>query len=193
MATLTDNLGLSKPAKTDYYDITEHNSNLDKIDEAVAGKAAASHTHTLDNLDGTLSISKGGTGATTAEGVFNSLGIADYVVEAGEDLGWVYRKWSSGFAEIWTRVTFEGNIDTPIGNMYYGTVPSVSYPFQIRYPKIQATYISSTGYIAWFGGSYTSSSTPSETETGSMSLVRPTIQNSELGYLYLYVTGYWKW
>ena len=44
------------------------NSNGQSVTEALAGKAAASHTHTLDNLDGTLSISKGGTGATTAEG-----------------------------------------------------------------------------------------------------------------------------
>ena len=72
------------------------NSNGQSVTEALAGKAAATHTHTLDNLDGTLSLSKGGTGATTAEGVFNSLGIADYVVETGNTGIWYYRKWNSG-------------------------------------------------------------------------------------------------
>ena len=82
------------------------NSNGQSVTEALAGKAAATHTHTLDNLDGTLSLSKGGTGATTAEGVFNSLGIADYVVETGNTGIWYYRKWNSGYAECW------GNMST---------------------------------------------------------------------------------
>lgn len=46
MATTTPNLGLTKPATTDYYDIGIHNANMDKIDTAVNGKAAKSTIRT---------------------------------------------------------------------------------------------------------------------------------------------------
>lgn len=41
MATTTTNLGLTKPAAGDYYDIGVFNGNFDAIDEAVAGKQEA--------------------------------------------------------------------------------------------------------------------------------------------------------
>lgn len=40
MATETINLKLSKPDKTDFYNIDLVNTNMDKIDEAVTGKAS---------------------------------------------------------------------------------------------------------------------------------------------------------
>ena len=46
MATTTPNLGLTKPATTDYYDIGIHNANMDKLDTAVNGKAAKSTIRT---------------------------------------------------------------------------------------------------------------------------------------------------
>lgn len=39
MATETTNLKLSKPEATDFYDIAVQNENMDKIDEAITGKA----------------------------------------------------------------------------------------------------------------------------------------------------------
>lgn len=46
MATLTTHLGLTKPATTDFYDITVANTNMDLLDTAVNGKAASVHVHT---------------------------------------------------------------------------------------------------------------------------------------------------
>lgn len=51
MAKQTSNLGLTKPDVNEFYDVQVYNENLDKIDE---------------ELGGTLPISKGGTGATSA-------------------------------------------------------------------------------------------------------------------------------
>ena len=45
MSTTTTNLGLKKPAANDFYNIQDFNDNADLIDEAVAGKADAAHTH----------------------------------------------------------------------------------------------------------------------------------------------------
>lgn len=39
MATETKNLKLNKPETTDFYNIAAQNENMDKIDEAIAGKA----------------------------------------------------------------------------------------------------------------------------------------------------------
>ena len=50
MATETTNLGLTKPDLDDLYDIGVTNNNMDIIDTAIAGKAAASHTHTASQV-----------------------------------------------------------------------------------------------------------------------------------------------
>lgn len=51
------------------------------------GAAAVSHSHTLTDLSGTLSVAKGGTGATTAKAALNSLGVfyADTLPDTGTD------------------------------------------------------------------------------------------------------------
>ena len=46
------------------------------VEATMNGKASSDHTHTLDGLDGVLSVSKGGTGATTAGGALINLGIS---------------------------------------------------------------------------------------------------------------------
>ncbi|WP_409968736.1 hypothetical protein RFF05_01850 [Bengtsoniella intestinalis] len=47
MATLTTNLGLTKPSTTDFYDIGVQNNNLDLLDTAIAGKANTVHIHPI--------------------------------------------------------------------------------------------------------------------------------------------------
>ena len=57
MSTLTTNYDLIKPASTDFVKISDINSNMDTIDtqlksnaDGLAGKAAASHTHTKSQI-----------------------------------------------------------------------------------------------------------------------------------------------
>ena len=51
------------------------------INTALAGKAASSHTHAVADITGTLPISKGGTGATTAATALTNLGITATAAE----------------------------------------------------------------------------------------------------------------
>lgn len=51
------------------------------INTALSGKAASSHTHAVADITGTLPISKGGTGATTATAALTNLGITATAAE----------------------------------------------------------------------------------------------------------------
>lgn len=62
-------------------------------------------------ISGTLAITHGGTGATSAASAVTNLGIADYVVAQGTDGIWTYRKWNSGVAECWGSSTINYNIN----------------------------------------------------------------------------------
>lgn len=51
MATITTNLGLTKPAGTDYVDISVINTNMDLIDTAVhRAQNASSTSYTITSL-----------------------------------------------------------------------------------------------------------------------------------------------
>ena len=71
MPNLTENYGLKKPLSEEFYDVNIQNENMDIIDEALT-----KHTHTVDNISGTLPISKGGTGSTSATAALANLGAA---------------------------------------------------------------------------------------------------------------------
>ena len=71
MADYTPNYNLKKPEQTDLYNIADHNGNADIIDTALNNKADKN----LSNVTGTLPISKGGTGATTAANALSNLGV----------------------------------------------------------------------------------------------------------------------
>ena len=71
MADYTPNYNLKKPEQTDLYNIADHNGNSDIIDTALNNKADKD----LSNVTGTLAISKGGTGATTAANALSNLGV----------------------------------------------------------------------------------------------------------------------
>lgn len=72
MATYTSNYNLKKPAETDFYDIEDFNGNTDIIDEALNNKLETDFSNVSG---GAVPIANGGTGATTAEGAKNNLGL----------------------------------------------------------------------------------------------------------------------
>jgi hypothetical protein len=51
------------------------------INTALAGKASTSHTHNVSDISGTLPITKGGTGATTAAAALTNLGVTATAAE----------------------------------------------------------------------------------------------------------------
>ena len=62
MASKTPNFEFTKPEPNEFYDINVQNENWDKLDEQLKNASDID----LENLEGTLPISKGGTGATSA-------------------------------------------------------------------------------------------------------------------------------
>ena len=71
MANYTPNYNLKKPAQEDFFDVDDFNGNADLIDTALNNKADKN----LSNVTGTLAITKGGTGATTAANALSNLGV----------------------------------------------------------------------------------------------------------------------
>lgn len=90
MANKTSTLGLTKPLKTEDYNVDDFNNNADKLDAfakttdaniASLKSGIDNHSHTLNGtgIKGVLPISKGGTGATTASVAAKNLGLEGLV------------------------------------------------------------------------------------------------------------------
>lgn len=79
MADYTENLNLKKPARTDYFSVADFNNNADIIDTAVGDIDTALdgklNTDFSNVSGGAISISNGGTGATTASDALTNLGV----------------------------------------------------------------------------------------------------------------------
>jgi len=74
MATKTSNYEFTKPDANDFYDVQVQNENWDKVDEQLKNIAPDAA-----NITGTLPISKGGTGSTSATAALTNLGAAKNV------------------------------------------------------------------------------------------------------------------
>lgn len=62
---------------------------------------------------------------------FNNIPMTDFVEEQGEDNGWFYRKWNSGYAECW-KIHYENGVNAAATNyngFYYSPTISVPFPF----------------------------------------------------------------
>ena len=86
MANKTKALGLTKPLKSEDYNVEDFNNNADKLDDfakaistiiANIKETINNHSHALNGtaIRGVLPISKGGTGATTASVAAKNLGV----------------------------------------------------------------------------------------------------------------------
>lgn len=60
---------------------------------------------------------------------FTAWALQDGIVEQGTSGVWTYRKWSSGLAECWCKRSFDVNISSSWGALYYGTATAFAYPF----------------------------------------------------------------
>ena len=72
MADYTSNYNLKKPASSDFYNVADFNGNADIIDTALNSKLEKD----LSNISGgAVPVANGGTGATTASGARDNLGL----------------------------------------------------------------------------------------------------------------------
>ncbi len=68
--------------------------------------------------------------AFTGEQVDTKMG-ADYVTEHGTSGNWNYRKWASGFCELWGYHSVTPSGSTASGSGYYSDIVTLSTPFKV--------------------------------------------------------------
>lgn len=127
--------------------------------------------------------------------------ITDYVVEQRIVAGigsttsnWGYRKWNSGYAECYLKMSIENAACSEKVGSWYRTavITPPDFPFQFMYyPTVNMYFetISGTGGMVWSTG--TSSATPA-TKPINVYIIRMTSSASITGYLNIYAVGKWK-
>ena len=90
---------------------------------------------------------------------------ADYIVEQGTSGGWLYRKWASGVAECWAKIT---QTVTP-GDAWEGTLNLAPYVITVTTP-IEFTGIDCVNASAYVGSGHTITSSVSATTPNKISI-----------------------
>ena len=133
---------------------------------------------TAQNLNDINNFLGGGTG-----------NLADYVVEQGTSGVWTYRKWASGVAECWAKIT---QTVTP-GDAWEGTLNLAPYVITVTTP-IEFTGIDCVNASVYVGNGHTITSCVSDTPPNEISI--PALSLYLTGQqeckAYVYVTGRWK-
>ena len=123
--------------------------------------------------------------------------ITDYVRESGsisyEGNTWYYRKWNSGYMELWCRIARTMNFQTAWGSLYSATFPRLNYPFSFR-PNTQPLELTApvgakadtdSQCLICNAGLGTGAT---ESQTGQYLAIRPTSGTAQVRILY-YVRG----
>ena len=114
---------------------------------------------------------------------------ADYIVEQGTSDGWAYRKWASGVAECWAKIT---QTVTP-GDAWEGTLNLAPYVITVTTP-IEFTGIDCVNASAYVGNGHTITSWVSDTPPNEISI--PALSLYLTGQqecrAYVHVMGRWK-
>ena len=133
---------------------------------------------TAQNLNDINNFLGGGTG-----------NLADYVVEQGTSGVWTYRKWASGVAECWAKIT---QTVTP-GDAWEGTLNLAPYVITVTTP-IEFTGIDCVNASVYVGNGHTITSCVSDTPPNEISI--PALSLYLTGQqeckAYVYVMGRWK-
>lgn len=123
--------------------------------------------------------------------VYDELGNLVSGIEEGTSGIWRYRKWSSGYCELWGKRSISNMAcTTALGNMYRTDLinsTTMAFPFPITDPRVVTSY-ENDGYGAFlWPTSYTDTNKPP-----NYYLVRPTSATIENGAIILHATGRWK-
>lgn len=78
-----------------------------------------------------LPVESGGTGVATLAELLAALGVKDYIVEQGTSGNWTYRKYASGYGDLWWRGTVTPTSYTAVGSMVYTNIIRLSMPFGV--------------------------------------------------------------
>ena len=144
-------------AVTDHTDDTDIHVTTDEKD-AWSAKAEAVHQHSISDIDGTVPVSKGGTGVSTAEEARTVLmGDVPYVTFCGIEqhaikdsdatlYNWHVTKYSNGFAEMNVLISVTGSTSTTESH-YIHTLGSIKWPYEFEitedtmYPRMHVSVV----------------------------------------------------
>lgn len=123
--------------------------------------------------------------------VLNSGGSADYIVEEGTHGSWYYRKWASGIAECWCRVTMTATKWSAWGNVWEGSpYPAFTFPSGLfnAIPCVTVNVsLNVSGGVMYEMGQVTQSG------IGYVIPIRPVSTSNSLQYQYfVQAKGTWK-
>ena len=115
--------------------------------------------------------------------------VADYVVAQGISGNWRYRKWNSGIAECWAKIT---QTVTP-GDAWEGTLNLAPYVITVTTP-IEFTDIDCVNASAYVGNGHTITSSVSATIPNNISIPALSVYltGQQECKAYVYVMGRWK-
>ena len=113
----------------------------------------------------------------------------DYIVEQGTSGGWLYRKWASGVAECWAKIT---QTVTP-GNAWEGTLNLAPYVITVTTP-IEFTGIDCVNASAYVGSGHTITSYLNVTNPNNISIYALSVYltGQQECRAYVHVMGRWK-
>ena len=119
-------------------------------------------------------------------------GIMAYVVEAGTELGFDYRKWNNGISECWCRKQYTNiAVTSQWGSVYSSSgFGNLSFPsgLFISTPTVLKTLDSCTN-SCWLAAS---SGGATNLQTGAVELYRPSSYTIASVYITYYAAGRWK-
>lgn len=157
------------------------------IDPALPEHVDGWHTTQVDIESGKVDVTTPGPVTFNCEGVYDDHGKLMSAIHGSSGI-WNYSKWSNGTVELWGVHSVSNKACTAaLGSMYRTDALSIdTFPFEVRNPKLTASYESSGyGAMLW-ATSETSTSRPP-----SYYLIRPTSGTIASGKIIFHVTGTW--
>lgn len=118
--------------------------------------------------------------------------LADGIVEIGTEGNWMYRKWRSGFVELYydSIFSFETSDLTKSGSIYYATGITYAYPSFVTQPKVSS--ITSCGTALAADGYSVATVNQITNRQISYHLITGTNANSLKGTININMIGRWK-
>lgn len=118
--------------------------------------------------------------------------LADGIIEIGTEGNWMYRKWRSGFVELYydSTFSFETSDLTKSGSIYYATGITYAYPSFVTQPKVSS--ITSCGTALAADGYSVATVNQITNRQISYHLITGTNANSLKGTISINMIGRWK-
>ena len=124
---------------------------------------------------------------------FNDVTIRDFIIEQGTSGIWNYRKWNSGYAELWGVVSVNTAVNTAWGSMYVGStkMSRQGYPWTFKSQPHEMASVRSGSNAVWVYAESGGNGTNSTTQTAVYNICRPSAITSSSNYhILIQVAGY---